>query len=427
MSAVSRFRPRLSLSTLLTLPFVAVVLALAMAVGFLSYRAGVQAAETAARAWLVTVVQLVAAQAPALPSATTAEGLREPPAAPPREVPNLSAQSPRPWVIVFDREGRPARGVGGATPASLPAADAAGRAPEGLPAAALARLARGTVARPQVSWVELPGAGQLLVAVAQLDGDPGSSLAVMAAVRRADLVSGVQANAAHTAALALVAVALVLLVGAAARRLVAADALELARSARRIGEGDLDTPPGPMASRELDALRDALQHLRRRLRTDRSTGLANRESVLARLHDRMRHGRRRNDAPLLALLFVDLDRFDRVNARHGREAGDVVLQAIGRRLRQTVRDTDMVARWSGDEFLLLLDGVGSPENAERVRDQVERVLRDPVELGEGREAAELDGTAGLALSPGDASEPEALIRAAAQDMVLRKPVAQGRR
>jgi diguanylate cyclase (GGDEF)-like protein len=211
------------------------------------------------------------------------------------------------------------------------------------------------------------------------------------------------------------------------RSRIAADALELARSAQRIGEGGLDAPPGPVASRELDALRDALKQLQRRLRTDRVTGLANRESVLARLHDRVRHGRRRNDAPLLALLFVDLDRFERVNARHGREAGDVVLQAIGRRLRQTVRDTDLVARWSGDEFVLLLDGVGSPENAQRVRDQVERVLRDPVELGEGRDAAELDGTAGLALWPGDASEPDALIRAAAQDMVRRKPAPQGRR
>jgi diguanylate cyclase (GGDEF)-like protein len=418
---------------LLTLPFVAAVLALSLVVAVLSYRAGMQAVEAAARSWLAEAVQRVAQDLRRSPGAALAQDIgASRPSAPPRELLPPTPAPARAWLVVIDRDGRAVRWRGpGARVAVLPAvasaADAEAPAWALRHAAALARLSPGTVDRPHLSWVEPPGGEALLTAVARLDDALGPAVAVMAAVPRADLVAGLEANAAHTAAVALVAVAVVLLVGAAVRSRVAADALELARSAQRIGEGDLDAPPGPMASRELDALRDALKQLQRRLRTDRGTGLANRESVLARLHDRVRHGRRRNDAPLLALLFVDLDRFERVNARHGREAGDVVLQAIGRRLRQTVRDTDLVARWSGDEFVLLLDGVGSPENAQRVRDQVERVLRDPVELGEGRDAAELDGTAGLALWPGDASEPDALIRAAAQDMVRRKPAPQGRR
>lgn len=435
MAAVPESRPRLSLSMLLTLPFVAVVLALSLAVAILSYRAGVQAVEAAARSWLAEAVQRVAQDLRRSPGAAPAQDLgASRPSASPRELlpPPLAPAPARAWLVVIDREGRAVRWRGpdaraAVLPAVASAAEAEAPAWALRHAAALARLSPGTVDRPHLSWAEPPDGEALLTAVARLDDAPGPAVAVMAAVPRADLVAGLEANAAHTAAVALVAVAVVLLIGAAVRSRVASDALELAHSAQRIGEGDLDAPPGPMASRELDALRDALKQLQRRLRTDRSTGMANRESVLARLHDRVRHGRRRNDAPLLALLFVDLDRFERVNARHGREAGDVVLQAIGRRLRQTVRDTDLVARWSGDEFVLLLDGVGSPENAQRVRDQVERVLRDPVELGEGRDAAELDGTAGLALWPGDASEPDALIRAAAQDMVRRKPAPQGRR
>ena len=98
-----------------------------------------------------------------------------------------------------------------------------------------------------------------------------------------------------------------------------------------------------------------------------------------------------------------------------------LLDAVAAEPERRWRDTDLVARWSGDEFVLLLDGVGTPGNAERVRDQVERVLRDPVELGPGRDAVELEGTVGLALSGGDTPEPESLIRAAEDDMLRRKP------
>ena len=104
--------------------------------------------------------------------------------------------------------------------------------------------------------------------------------------------TGLRVNAAHTAAGALVAAAAVLVAGAWVRRRIAGDAHELLDTARRIGDGDLDTPPAPMATAELGALRDALRRMQLRLRTDRVTGLANRESVLTRLHDRMRPGRR---------------------------------------------------------------------------------------------------------------------------------------
>lgn len=296
-----------------------------------------------------------------------------------------------------------------------------------LPAATLVaqllpRLAQSTPSQPASAWVELPDGGPMLAAFARLGAaDDAAPWTVIVAAARDDMTTGLRVNAAHTAAAALVAAAAVLVAGAWVRRRIAGDAHELVDAARRIGDGDLDTPPAPMATAELGALRDALRRMQLRLRTDRVTGLANRESVLTRLHDRMRPGRRHNDAPLLALLFVDLDRFKSVNDRHGHDAGDLVLQTIGRRLRQTVRDTDLVARWSGDEFVLLLDGVGTPGNAERVRDQVERVLRDPVELGPGRDAVELEGTVGLALSGGDTPEPESLIRAAEDDMLRRKP------
>ncbi|MBL8327524.1 MAG: GGDEF domain-containing protein [Rubrivivax sp.] len=245
--------------------------------------------------------------------------------------------------------------------------------------------------------------------------------ALIVAAPLGDFSSALMANIAHTAAAALVAAAVILLLGAWVRQRLGRDAAHLVDALQRIGDGDLDTPPEPMRSAETQVVRETLHRVQLRLRTDRVTGLANREAILKRLHDRMRPGRRHNDAPLLALLFVDLDRFRSVNENHGHEAGDFVLQTVGRRLRQTVRDTDLVARWAGDEFVVLLDGVGTADHAQRARDQVERVLRDPVELGPGRDAVELDGTVGLALSPADGQEPDSLLRAAEEDMLRRKP------
>jgi len=344
------------------------------------------------------------------------------------------ALPPRAVALVVDAAGQPVaqrgapvvRRIGDGAAQRLSLREVASPAAAALVPRLLPQLSQGSLERPGSALVELPDGEPLLASYARIGADGGYPLAVIVAAPLGDFRSALARSAAHAAASVLVAVAVVLVAGAWVRRRLAGDALELVQSAQRIGDGDLETAPAAMASQELEVVSEALRRMQLRLRTDRISGLANRESVLTRLHDRMRPGRRHNDAPLLALLFVDLDRFKAVNDRHGHETGDFVLQTIGRRLRQTVRDTDLVARWSGDEFVLLLDGVGTPDNAHRVRDQVERVLRDPVELGPGREAVELDGTVGLALSPGDAHEPEALIRAAEEDMVLRKPSSESR-
>jgi diguanylate cyclase (GGDEF)-like protein len=196
----------------------------------------------------------------------------------------------------------------------------------------------------------------------------------------------------------------------------------LADAARRIGEGDLDTPLAPQRTAELGVLAESFRHMQMRLRTDRLTGLSNRDAVLHRLGERMRNSRRQADAPMLALLFVDLDRFKGVNDRFGHEAGDQVLLVMAQRLRRAVRDSDMVARWAGDEFVVLLDGVTDPAAPERVRGQIEIGLREPVQVAQGHDAVVLGGSVGMALFPEGAADPAELIRMADEDMYRRKPV-----
>nr|WP_282571224.1 GGDEF domain-containing protein [Methylonatrum kenyense] len=89
--------------------------------------------------------------------------------------------------------------------------------------------------------------------------------------------------------------------------------------------------------------------------TDALTGLANRRAMHCELggaHSRsLRHG----DG--YALLMADLDHFKQVNDVHGHDVGDQVLKELARRLKMAVRAEDHVARWGGEEFLLLIQGV----------------------------------------------------------------------
>jgi diguanylate cyclase (GGDEF)-like protein len=286
-----------------------------------------------------------------------------------------------------------------------------------------------SVAQPGRMTLAEPGLPALVSSFGRITDDGGHDWALIVAAPRAVFTGNLLTTGMQTVAATLAAIAAVLLIAAWIRRRLMKDVLTLSNTLQAVADGDLDTPPAAMHCAEMASLGDTLRRTQLRLRNDRSLGLANRESILARLHDRMRPGRRHNDAPLLALLVVDLNRFREVNRLHGHEAGDFVLQTIGKRLRQTVRDTDMVARWASDEFVVMLDGVATEDDAHRVRDQIERVLRDPVELGLGHEAAEIDGTAGLAVINlnTESSEPDALMRSAQADLVERKPPQRAKR
>jgi len=102
---------------------------------------------------------------------------------------------------------------------------------------------------------------------------------------------------------------------------------------------------------------------------DALTGLANRRLLMDRLNQsRLSSARTHNHG---ALMFLDIDRFKQVNDRYGHEAGDQVLITVAQRLRRGLREVDIVARFGGDEFVVLLDALGQPEpDAVRQTDSV---------------------------------------------------------
>ncbi len=144
---------------------------------------------------------------------------------------------------------------------------------------------------------------------------------------------------------------------------------------------------------------------------DSMTGLPNRVLLVERMREATaRHAR---DGSSFALLFVDLDDFKRVNDNVGHAEGDRLLREIAARLSQAVREIDLVVRYGGDEFVVLLDGAGI-EQARQTAQRVSEELLRPCVLG-GR-LYHPGASIGVSLYPEDGADPEALLMSADRAM-----------
>ena len=162
--------------------------------------------------------------------------------------------------------------------------------------------------------------------------------------------------------------------------------------------------------------RQAEERIRDLAYHDPLTGLPNRMLFADRLEVALAQAHRQGQR--LALLFLDVDRFKAVNDALGHAFGDLLLRGIAERLRALVREGDTVARLSGDEFVLLLPGVGRGNDAARVAEKILEALREPFLL-DGRELA-VSASVGSAVYPEDCCDAEALLHAADQAMYRAK-------
>ena len=109
---------------------------------------------------------------------------------------------------------------------------------------------------------------------------------------------------------------------------------------------------------------------------DQLTGLLNRASFMERL-DLALSRHRRNDSAL-AVFYLDIDHFKKINDTHGHAAGDALLKKFAEWLRIAVRTTDYVGRLGGDEFCILLDNIKTPANARAVAEKILDLAHSPV-------------------------------------------------
>jgi diguanylate cyclase (GGDEF)-like protein/PAS domain S-box-containing protein len=141
---------------------------------------------------------------------------------------------------------------------------------------------------------------------------------------------------------------------------------------------------------------------------DSLTGLANRMLFYERLRRAMVHTTR--NEKLIAVLFLDLDRFKLINDTHGHMAGDDLLRNVAVRLEACVRESDTVARLAGDEFLILLDGISNVENVLTVIQKVVSSFSEPFNINNHTKV--IKASIGGTFYPFDNSNAETLVRQA---------------
>lgn len=154
-------------------------------------------------------------------------------------------------------------------------------------------------------------------------------------------------------------------------------------------------------------LQESREHFRHAAFHDALTGLPNRS--LFTDHLRVALGRaRQNDEYMFCVLFLDLDRFKNINDSLGHPCGDELLILVARRLEACIRQTDMVARFGGDEFAILLDGMQDPTVAMTVAEKVQQAISAPFKLH--NHEAVTTASIGVALGANNYAEAEDVIR-----------------
>ncbi len=190
----------------------------------------------------------------------------------------------------------------------------------------------------------------------------------------------------------------------------------LSESARRLGAGDYGTPvlvssrdEVAVLAQSFEVMRTAIHEREDRIRRlaywDALTGLPNRAQLLDRVAEALERAGR--DGEPCAVLMLDLDRFKLVNDALGHGFGDRMLQAVAQRLGAGVlRDGDVAARLSSDEFAVLLPGSGA-ETARAVALRLRKDLQQPLAIGD--QAVDVSVGIGLAVYPDDAQTAEQLL------------------
>lgn len=148
------------------------------------------------------------------------------------------------------------------------------------------------------------------------------------------------------------------------------------------------------ANQKLKEQNDAISEMATR---DALTGLANRLLCHERVEHALSYARRYDTQ--FSLLFIDLDRFKRINDTLGHHVGDALLIEVSNRLRKNVRDSDLVSRLGGDEFTVLLENIPDVERAQSIADKLLHCLSEPYFI-EGRELR-VTASIGAGLYPTD--------------------------
>jgi diguanylate cyclase (GGDEF)-like protein len=171
-----------------------------------------------------------------------------------------------------------------------------------------------------------------------------------------------------------------------------------------------------MVDHQLAAAAEQEEGFRSAALHDKLTTLPNR--VL--FNDRLEHGiaQAKRHQWILAVMFVDLDRFKSINDTYGHQAGDAVLQTVAMRLKRTTRNADTISRFGGDEFLCVLTQLHEQNEIAMIAAKILKAIQAPCDLRVGDAIVNpcLEASIGISVFPKDGASAAALIKRADEAM-----------
>lgn len=255
------------------------------------------------------------------------------------------------------------------------------------------------------------------VAFAMFQDSAGLQWINVVALPDRDFMGGISSNVMRTVILGVLATIVVVLIGLWTFNWVTADLKRLLIAVNQVGSGLLEEPINIRRNDEIGTLAKSFQAMQHRLQTDHLTGLPNRHAFEQSLNAAIRQYSQTGQP--FAIMFIDINDFKGINDRFGHDVGDQALIEFALRLRTHVRQQDLVTRYAGDEFVVIMENVPSNEDLVMIRNNIETALSSPLQAT-GAATACFGGAIGVAHFPDDADNAKDLLILADRNMYIHK-------
>ena len=268
------------------------------------------------------------------------------------------------------------------------------------------RVTVGDVAVAHNSFDSTSADGRIYMSATSQRDAAGLNWTMVVAIPRVDYMGDVQRKVLENVLISLLAVVLAIAAGLWVMQRVSGDVHRLSEATRLLARGH--SPERLFAERrdELGVIAKATEEFAESLLTDLLTGTLARSTFEKRFADYIAS----HPDVKLALVFVDLDRFKRINDQYGHAAGDWVLAVCAQRIASVMRKDDLLARFGGDEFVMMLPGVISDETLNRQVARATAVLDEPIAVAEA--SVFVRGSCGGALFDRDGDSLDQLLNVA---------------
>jgi diguanylate cyclase (GGDEF)-like protein len=168
---------------------------------------------------------------------------------------------------------------------------------------------------------------------------------------------------------------------------------------------------------DITKLSEHVDSLTHQAHHDPLTGATNRAAMDAHLIQAIAHAKNTNST--IALFFIDLNDFKLVNDTHGHEAGDKLLSGVATNLRACLRNSDTIARFGGDEFVVIIEDIKSSEHIQTVLQAIQAAINEPIIINSDL-IITAKASIGIAQYPQDANDADSLLKAADESMYSAK-------